>query len=56
MALYDARDGSKVRVFRGITSEYHAPVGTFYDVAKDRLVLAGGRGIYALDEPATERD
>ena len=52
IVLSDARTGERVRSFRGITSAYHAPVGTHYDADADRLVLAGGRGVYALDDPA----
>ena len=53
VALRDADDGSALRSFRGVRSDYHAPVGTSYDADADRLVLAGRRGIYAVDAPAT---
>lgn len=53
VSLIDARTGEIVREFRGVRSEYHAPVGVSYEGAADRVVLAGGRGVYAIDAPAT---
>ena len=49
--LQDARTGAKVRSFRAVKSFYHGPVGTHYDAEADRLVLAGGSGIYGIDDP-----
>ena len=53
VVLHDAADGKALRTFRGVRSAYHAPVGTHYDAAADRLVLASSQGIYAVDAPAT---
>ncbi len=53
VSLHAAATGREIRTFRGVTSNYHAPVGTHYDAASDRLLLAGARGIYAIDKPAT---